>query len=401
MFVRVSLFVAVLAGAVFYGVARPSAVRPGTARQRPVADTAAKRGTIAHVEGTEFFIGLGLALDSTLTDSGVRTYRPANGLMRKRLTLRIRASDAGELRAVSLGLPVTELQRNVLLRMYLADFVAAIVPPADSATALPFSAQVKNDVEDAVDTGFLNRSKDDSLLPKRPSAAYLAMLGARESGTDKLGESLVSVSRLIEQADTAVVLSLLFNGSNVEPGKLSDWLDTRRIDMLGATQSDFEGNDFVTASELRLATRTVTQPKYSNKAFPGVLQVTLDTAARVTSLVFVIPEDHGIDASSHATALTHYLLAMVPRQDYAAMYQVRVSAIFNSDGPRAVDAARVMDFLQQATTSAVMDFTASSVRPTRTGTGAARMFVLAVGLPGSFTQSAARSPTPARRTSSP
>jgi hypothetical protein len=393
MLVRLSLLAALLSGS---GLSACAQSAPAT------SDPAAARWTVAQVESTEFFRNYGFEFDKSLSDASVRTYRPFYGLWRKRLTLRLRATQAGDVSAVTLGVPVITRYPSMLVREALADLIHDILPRSDSVAAAPFVAQVRDNLAGASDTGFYDRSASDSLLPKRPTEAYMALIGATKAGAERIGASQVAVSRLIEKADTAVVMSVILTGDTVDPGVITDWIDTRHFDLLGATEAELASTELVLGLELLLRSRTARELRYNMGSTSDVLRVTLDSAARATRLVMLLP-DMGSEASvsDRTMALASTLVTLVPRKDSVAMAQIRKSALLISDGTGAFDATRINEFVKGTTTDVTLHFTASSVRITRTGSGSDRMFVLEVGGPGSFATSTAPQPTRARRGTSP
>ena len=144
--------------------------------------------TVALVEAAKFFADEEFQLDSSASKAGMRTYRPATGLARKRFTLRLRVSDRGAVTAVSLGVAASyasEVSSAALLyRPGMADFFRALVPVADSAAARPFLAQIRDNWIGASDSGFASPAAADSTLPPKPTPAYLALLGLRDSADE-------------------------------------------------------------------------------------------------------------------------------------------------------------------------------------------------------------------------
>lgn len=325
--------------------------------------------TVTLVEATQSFADLGFQLDSSAAAAGIRTYRPATGLARKRVTLRLRVTDRGAVTAVSLGIAASyaaEMSTAALLhRPMIAGFLRELVLAADSAAARPFLAQIRDNWVGASDAGFASPSAADSTLPPKPTPAYLAFLGVRESADESWSSSHLSVKRLASGGDAVVVMPLAVPGTRVDVGSASDWANLRAAEILGGTVADFETSDFFYTLEMKQTSRTPSQVLYESKGIDEFFRMTLDTTGRAREVTVLSPglmeatprprDRLVITAKLLPASLLSLVVALVPRTDSAAAHAFLLGAMLGTSGDAGRPGAEISALSKGQRTSVSLD----------------------------------------------
>jgi hypothetical protein len=360
--------------------------------------------TLASLTGSALFKSFEFAIDSTSGDSIVRTYRPPRtSVLRKQIAMRIRADSSGNVLSISLGFQSRFLHQAAMFDLALGEFMEAMIPKTDSLAIQPFVIQVRNGSGFAVDSGFLARSADDTVLPRRPSQTYLALLGQRELEEEEFSRSQLRITRLLEANDTVVVVSLSTPDGHVTAGHVSDWVDARHIDPLGASVDELLSSDLVLGLQLTVAERSARDLFFTRREGGFYLRAMLDAAQRVSRLTLTMPDASSMklpDSSMQPDAARMLMLAavaLVPQRDSADAARAAYAKLLDITGPLALAEPRVAAFIRRDSAVATYDVGTSTVQIAHSMNGTEEYAAISVGARGSFAPTtAATAPTPAR-----